>query len=66
MKEKDTADTCQCDDKAAGAMAAASMAKFFKDQNWKIISFFPNTPCSKNVKALLRHNKAPKPDGKAS
>ncbi len=66
MKEKDTADTCQCDDTAAGAMAAASMAKFFKDQNWKIISFFPNTPCSKKVKALLQHNKAPKTNQKPS
>lgn len=62
MKEKDTADACQGDDQAAGSMAAASMAKFFKEQNWKIISFFPNTPCSKKVKALLGQKKAPETD----
>ena len=53
MKEKETANTCQSDEQAAGALAAASVAKFFKEQDWKIISFFPNTPCLCKAKELL-------------
>ena len=66
MKEKECADACQCDDQSAAALAAGSMAKFFKDQNWKIISFFPNTPCAKKPKRPVRRKKNTKNDGKAS
>lgn len=34
-----------CDKKAAGSMAVSSVASYFKDKGWKIVSFFPNTLC---------------------
>lgn len=34
-----------CDNKTASTLAASSVVRFFKERNWKIISFFPNTPC---------------------
>ena len=65
MRQKQQADACQCDDKAAGAMAAASVAKYFKENGWKIISFFPNATCGNRVQKIL-HTKSGKKRGRKS
>ena len=54
MSEKEDFAACQCDDKAAGNMAASSVAKYFKENSWKIISFFPNAKCAGRVSKTLR------------
>lgn len=54
MRDKEDFAACQCDDKAAGAMAASSLAKYFKDNQWKIISFFPNAKCAGQGHKILR------------
>ena len=38
---------------AFAVMAAASVAKYFKENGWKIISFFPNAVCPNRVKKML-------------
>lgn len=61
MSEKEETARCPCDNKAAGAMAAASLAKYFKEKRWKIISFFPNAKCAgKAVKTPRRGGKKSK------
>lgn len=53
MSEKEREDVCSEDDKTASSMAASSVAKFFKEKGWKIISFFPNASCASRVKEIL-------------
>lgn len=55
-KEQHVAPDC-CDDKTAGTLAASSVARFFKDHHWKIISFFPNADCPNRVEKVLRPGK---------
>lgn len=57
MSEKEDFTACQCDEKAAGGMAASSVAKYFKENRWKIISFFPNAKCAGRVSKTLRVNR---------
>jgi len=35
---------------AAGTLAAASLMQYFLDHDWKVISFFPNSPCALSKK----------------
>ena len=66
MSEKENFAACQCDDKAAGNMAASSVAKYFKENRWKIISFFPNAKCAgQGHKVLKSERKKKKPSEKS-
>lgn len=47
MNGKDKKITERCDAKESSTLAASSVAQFFKENNWKIISFFPNAECIK-------------------
>lgn len=52
MTEKTKKSSGKEKSKNASTLAAASLAQFFKEKNWKIITFFPNSPCAKeSVKA---------------
>lgn len=53
MRKKGADDACKQDDSSAGALAAGSMAKFFTEQNWEIVSFFPNAPCLPKMRGLM-------------
>lgn len=33
-----------------GSQAAGSVGAFFKQLNWDIVSFFPNSPCARDKK----------------
>lgn len=48
MKEKKSKQKGTCDGKEASTLAAGSIAQYFTENNWKIISFFPNSPCAQN------------------
>ncbi len=66
MREKEDFAVCPCDDKAAGALAASSVAKYFKENRWKIISFFPNAKCAgQGHKVLKSGRKKKKPSEKS-
>lgn len=45
--KEDRALPSSSDAPAASSWAAGSVARFFKGKKWKIISFFPNSPCSR-------------------
>lgn len=53
MRDKDNQQASVCDAQAAGTLAASSVARYFKDKQWKIISFFPNSVCAKPVPRQL-------------
>lgn len=33
-----------------GSKAAGSVGDFFKQLNWQVVSFFPNSPCARDKK----------------
>lgn len=35
-----------------GSRAAGSVGDFFKQLNWQVVSFFPNSPCARDKKDL--------------
>ena len=39
-----------CDAKTASTLAAASIMHYYRERNWKIISFFPNAVCAGSKK----------------
>lgn len=45
MKEKKVQLTEKGKSNDASTLAASSLAQFFKEKKWKIVSFFPNCPC---------------------
>jgi len=47
MKEKKEQNTSQSDTVSASTWAAYSIGEYFRENNWKIVSFFPNSKCSK-------------------
>lgn len=53
MRDKEAKAAPKCDDKAAATMAASSVAGYFKDNDWKIISFFPNSSCPHRAAKVL-------------
>ncbi len=65
MKEKNPVSSCSDDDKTAGALAASSIAEYFKRGGWKIISFFPNVSCVNRMQKPVR-GKHGKKKGEAS
>lgn len=54
MRDKEQHVPSECDDKAASTMAASSVARYFKENRWKIISFFPNVDCPNRVEKVVR------------
>ncbi len=45
MKEKKSEKTKSGKQYKASTLAACSVAQYFKEKEWKIISFFPNSKC---------------------
>lgn len=50
MKKEKPDATGSCDRQEAGSAAASSLMQFFKQQNWKVVSFFPHSKCRKDPK----------------
>ena len=49
MREKKNKQTAICNQEDAATLAAGSVAEYFKEKNWKIISFFPNSQCAQKA-----------------
>ena len=45
--KEDRALPSSSDASTASSWAAGSVARFFKGKKWKIVSFFPNCPCTR-------------------
>ena len=43
-----------CDPKEASTLAASSLVHFFKQRDWKIVSFFPNSPCARKADTIAK------------
>ena len=54
MTEKTKKSSGKEKEKNASTLAAASVAQYFKEKNWKIITFFPNSPCAKKGTKILK------------
>ena len=37
------------------SIAAGSLGAFFRKIDWKVVSFFPNSPCVKKHKKRIQH-----------
>jgi len=46
-----------CDKYTASTLAAASIMRYFKEQNWQMISFFPNAVCVQQKKCKYKSDK---------
>lgn len=55
MRDKKDSVQPGCDPKTAATFAASSVAAYFKKKGWKIVSFFPNSPCK--TRALTQAQK---------
>ncbi|MBR3603917.1 MAG: hypothetical protein IKL48_04475 [Elusimicrobiaceae bacterium] len=49
MKSKKIEKNKDLSQEDSATIAASSLAQYFKDKNWKIISFFPNTKCCQRI-----------------
>lgn len=49
MSEKGNKPVSGCDAKTASTLAASSLIRFFQKKHWKIVSFFPNSPCARHA-----------------
>ena len=69
MREKKSKVKDECKQEDSATLAASSIAQYFTSNNWKIVSFFPNSPCAhKNVPSNKEdsHSKTKKNSSKNS
>ena len=66
MRKKETKNLSGCDEKNAATLAASSLAQYFYEKKWKIVSFFPNAvEAGAEKKKILKLSKSSKKSKKA-
>ena len=61
MSKQEKRAVSACDPKTASTLAAASVMQFFRGKTWKIVSFFPNSPCARtqnDIKPCVNEDKS--------
>ncbi|MBO7237801.1 MAG: hypothetical protein J6U96_00725 [Elusimicrobiaceae bacterium] len=57
MSKKSKGQGKTCDNKTASTLAAASIMQYFKEENYGIVTFFPNSVCVQSKKCKYKSAK---------